>query len=133
MKKIVLLLIILTFSKCGTYEKIGDYRYKTRIDSLNTGDFDGLIETMKFYYRNNKPQLGIIIKSQKLHYQSNTDSTYSSYSLKYNHNNYTLITTEKFFNGYEKYQHIDSIQRTYIQDKKGNLKLIQHRYFETKN
>ena len=67
---------MLTFLGCGTYEKIGGFRYKIKIDSLNTGDYDGLIETMKFYHRNNKSQLGIIIKSQKLHYQSKLCSTH---------------------------------------------------------
>lgn len=107
---------MLTFLGCGTYEKIGGFRYKIKIDSLNTGDYDGLIETMKFYHRNNKSQLGIIIKSQKLHYQSNKDSIYSS--LKFNIKNTSLLVTEKFINGYEKYQHIDSIHRIYIQEKK---------------
>ena len=123
---------MLTFLGCGTYEKIGSFRYKIKIDSLNTGDYDGLIETMKFYHRNNKSQLGIIIKSQKLHYQSNNDSIYTCTSIKFNIKNTSLLVTEKFINGYEKYQHIDSIHRIYIQDKKGNLKLIQHSYFETK-
>lgn len=47
MRKILLMLIILTFSGCSNYEKIGGFRYKIKIDSLNTGDYDGLIETMK--------------------------------------------------------------------------------------
>jgi hypothetical protein len=126
------MLIILTFSGCSSYEKIGYFEYKVQIDSINTGDFDGLIETMKFYHRNNKSQLGIIIKSQKLHFQSSNDSIYSSASLKFNKSNHSLLVTEKFFNGYDKYQHIDSIQRTYKQDEKGNLIMIQHKYYNTK-
>lgn len=50
MSSIKFIIVILLFSVCSTYEQLGTRKYKTKIERINIGEFDALIEYFKFYH-----------------------------------------------------------------------------------
>lgn len=133
MKTTIFLFITLTFFNCTSYEKIGDFNYKVKTERVNTGDYDGFIETIKSYYDSNEGQflVGYVMKSQKLHFETEKDTIYSIGKLKYNKLNRLIICTEIFKNGYQLFLNTDSIQRVFKQENNG--KIVLKEYIKYKN
>lgn len=60
MKKIFLLIFIFLFIlSCSPYEKIGSFKYKVEIVKTYTGEYGGVVETLKTYHYKGKHQAGV--------------------------------------------------------------------------
>lgn len=118
----------LLLSSCSTTEKIGNYRYKVKVHRVNTGDFGGIIETIKSYYLKNQFQAGCIIKSQLLYHEKKTDTVFSS--------GFTVI--DNIGKGLKCYQfnyywygsEINNTYRYFLQSKDGELRLNEIRIIQ---
>jgi hypothetical protein len=132
MKNFFFLIIVCAFFNCASYEKIGDFKYKVKTERVNTGDYEGMIETIKSFYDSDDGGflVGCVIKSQKLHFETKKDTLYSSGKLKYDRQNRLLICTEIFKNGYELFLKTDSIQRVFKQENNGKIVLIKYSKFK---
>lgn len=132
MKTTFFLFITLTFFNCTSYEKIGDFNYKVKTEKVNTSEYDGIIETIKSYYDSNDGQflVGYVLKSQKLHFETEQDTVYSIGKLKYNQSNRLIICTEIFKNGYQLFLNTDSIQRVFKQGNNGKIRLVEYSKFK---
>ncbi|MRX41991.1 hypothetical protein GJU43_22165 [Flavobacterium sp. LC2016-23] len=121
--KILLLLLTAFFLSCNSYEKLGDFKYRTTIKKTFIDDFGGLIMSVKVYHSPTKDTVlfGYKFKTQKLDFETEKDTNYTAGKFTYDPVNKTITTTEIFINGYERYQEIDSIIRVYIQEKDGSI------------
>lgn len=122
--KVILIYLVIGsafWSGCATTEKIGDYKYKTKMERVNTGDFGGIIVTIKSYYLKNEFQAGCIVKSQLLYHENKTDTIYSSGFTVIDHITNELKCYE--FNNYRYKNFADDTYRSFIQTKDGHLKL----------
>ncbi|TDE01360.1 hypothetical protein [Flavobacterium sandaracinum] len=120
------------FFSCTSYEKIGNFKYKVKTERVNTGDYEGMVETIKSFHDRNDGEflVGYVIKSQKLHFETKKDTQYSNGKLKYDRLNRLIICTEIFKNGYELFQKTDSIQRIFKQENNGKIVLIEYSRFK---
>ncbi|WP_323033785.1 hypothetical protein [Paracoccus sp. (in: a-proteobacteria)] len=126
--RIILVCLLFGFivvSSCTATEKIGDYNYKIKTKRVNTGDYGGMIVTIKSYYLKNELQAGCIVKSQLLYHEKETDTVFSSGFTTIDH-----VTNElKCYEFYYYWYHLDQREksrdnyRSFIQAKDGKLKL----------
>lgn len=123
--------IVIMFSSCVSTERIGDYKYKIKIERANTGDYGGMIVTIKSYYLKNEFQAGCIIKSQLLYHENKTDTVFSTGFTTIDHINKELKCY--VFNFYWYKDHIDDTYRSFIQEKDGKLKLKELKTIQIEN
>ncbi|MRX41875.1 hypothetical protein GJU43_21550 [Flavobacterium sp. LC2016-23] len=123
--KILLPLLAAFFLSCNTYEKLGDFKYRTTVKRVFIDDFGGLIISIKTYYSPKKDTFlfGHAIKTQKLDFETEKDTIYSIGKFTYDPANKTITSTEIFTNGYERYKYLDSIVRILIQEQDGSIYL----------
>ncbi|QSB25578.1 hypothetical protein [Flavobacterium sp. CLA17] len=131
--KILLPLLTVFFLSCSSYEKIGDFKYRTTIEKAFIDDFGGLIMSIKTYYSPTKDTylFGYKFKTQKLYFQTEKDTNYTAGKFTYDSVNKTITTTEVFINGYERYRELDSIIRVFVQKKDGSI--FRKEYIEYKD
>jgi len=120
-----MLIIIVLLANCQSNKKIGDFKYKISYTRVNTGDYDGLIKTIRSYHEpvTDTILFGYTTKGQKLHFESKRDTIYVKGVINFDLKINTIKTVESFINGYEVYEKIDSIVRIYVQEKNGSIKL----------
>lgn len=133
MKSLVSVVFICLFiTSCGTYEKIGSFKYKIKIEKAWTGDYGGVVETIKTYNYKKKSEAGVIISSQ-IGFDSPADTIYTYGYSKIDSVNKRLIMKEYYFYGYSKALKTDSIMRVFLQLKNGKFELINYtRYYNGK-
>lgn len=108
---------------CNSYEKLGDFKYKVTIERVNTGDFGGVVDYMKFYHHPvlDTSMFGYVIKSQRLDFETKKDTVFTIGKFKYDKINKSITTVEIYQNGYEKYVELDSIVRILMQKNDGSI------------
>lgn len=123
--KIFIPILTVFFLSCNSYEKLGNFKYRTTIKRVFIDDFGGLIISIKTYYSPKKDTFlfGHAIKTQKLDFETEKDTIYSIGKFTYDPVNKTITSTEIFTNGYERYKYLDSIVRILIQEKDGSIYL----------
>ncbi|MRX41874.1 hypothetical protein GJU43_21545 [Flavobacterium sp. LC2016-23] len=126
--KIFIPLLTVFFLSCNSYEKIGDFKYRTTVKRVFIDDFGGLIESIKTYYSPTKDTLlfGHIIKTQKLDFETEKDTNYIDEKFRYDPVNKTITSTEIYKNGYERFLKIDSLVRILVQKKDGSIFLKEY-------
>lgn len=128
MKKFFYLPLLCLFG-CKTSEKLGEYKYKTKIQKVNTGDYKGMVNYIKTYSFNNKFQAGCNIKSQKYNFQKKSDSVFSTGEILFNPNTKVLKCKEIYFNGYNTFLKYDTLIRTFKQNDNGELILLNRKVY----
>lgn len=131
MKNTFILIIIILLANCQSNKKIGDFKYKISHTRVNTGDYDGLIKTIRSYHEpvTDRILFGYTTKGQKLHFESKRDTVYIKGDINFDLKTNTIKTVESFINGYEAYEKIDSIVRIFVQEKNGSIKLKEYKEF----
>ncbi|TCN59947.1 hypothetical protein D0809_08460 [Flavobacterium circumlabens] len=126
--KILLPLLIAFFVSCSSYEKIGNFKYRTTVKRVFIDDFGGLIESIKTYYSPTKDTFlfGHIIKTQKLDFENENDTIYTIGKFTYDPVNKTITSTEIYKNGYEHFLELDSLVRILVQKKDGSIFLKEY-------
>ncbi|QSB25581.1 hypothetical protein [Flavobacterium sp. CLA17] len=126
--KILLPILTVFFLSCNSYEKLGDFKYRTTVKRVFIDDFGGLIISIKTYYSPKKDTFlfGHAIKTQKLDLETEKDTIYSIGKFKYDPANKTITSTEIFTNGYERYQELDSIVRILVHEQDGSIFLKEY-------
>ncbi len=127
MRIIILYIIALLICGCANYEEIGIFRYKIKIEKVNTGDYDGIINSIKTYNIGNEFQAGCILKSQKLGFEKATDSVFSKGTTIIDKKNKTLTCKKYYFFGYKEYLRKDSVITVFKQQPDGKLKLALYK------
>lgn len=117
------LVILIILSGCTATETIGDYRYNIKMERANTGDFGGIIVTIKSYYLRNELQGGCIVKSQRIGSEQPSDTIFSRGFTFIDQNTNELKCFEFNFYGYKDYK--NDTYRSFTQTKDGKLKLNQ--------
>lgn len=118
MSSIKFIIVILLFSACSTYEQLGTRKYKTKIERINIGEFDALIEYFKFYHgkKNQEYLFGYVMKGQKPGAEKETDTVFIKGVLEEYPDN-KIITKQFNINGYEKFTNTDSIIKIFFKKK----------------
>ncbi|MEO6176881.1 MAG: hypothetical protein ABIP27_17140 [Flavobacterium circumlabens] len=126
--KIVIPILTAFFLSCNSYEKLGDFKYRTTIHKVFNDDFGGLVKTIKTYYSPTKDTLlfGHIIKTQKLDFENENDTNYIAEKFTYDPVNKTITSTEIYKNGYEHFLELDSLVRILVQKKDGSIFLKEY-------
>lgn len=131
MKNFKILLFILFLYNCSSTEKVGNSKYRTSIKRVNSGDFEALIYKYKQYICNKDTVFGVLIRAQKLDFETKKDSVfgYGKLEIKKEDNKTFIITKEININGYDNFTEIDSIIRFYEQLKDGKVKFKEIKYY----
>ncbi|TCN59946.1 hypothetical protein D0809_08455 [Flavobacterium circumlabens] len=126
--KILLPLLTAFFLSCNSYEKLGDFKYRTTIDRVFNDDFGGVIISIKTYYSPTKDTFlfGNKFKIQKLDFEGENDTNYINGKFKYDPVNKTITTTQIFKNGYERFLEVDSLVRVFVQKIDGSVVLKEY-------
>jgi len=123
-------LILFFVIGCSTCEQLGTQKYKTRIERINIGEFDGMIKYFKFYYwkKNQDNLFGYVIKGQKLGAEKEIDTVFIKGVLEEYPDN-KIITKQFNINGYEKFTNTDFIIKTFFQKEDGSFLLKNVKYY----
>ena len=124
--EIFLIPIVIILASCSSYEKIGDFKYKTKIVRVNTGDADEMIELIKVYQNptSNLEQLNFVMSGKRLGFERKKDTLLVKGEMFfYKENNKNIIKTKEttLVSVYTSLP--DSTVRFYEQDNFGNIKL----------
>ncbi|WP_353164196.1 hypothetical protein [Empedobacter brevis] len=115
-------------SGCGTYEKIGNFKYRTKTEMVFTGDYGGIVKELKSYQLKNKHQAGVVLKSQ-LGFKPIVDTIYSVGFTEIDKINKRLIIKEYYFYGYKDAIRKDSVLKVFQQAPTGELNLLMYKTF----
>ncbi len=132
MKALLILFVCLFTHGCANCEKIGDYRYKTSVNRVNIGEFDGLIFKYKRFVANESDEgFPLLIKAQKLDFETKNDTVfaYGDLNVIKEKDKVYIVTKEININGYENFINTDSVIRTYEQFKGGKVKFNEVIYY----
>ena len=132
MKKSILLFLVFLLISCSTKEIIGNYKYSTKTNRVNCGEFDALIFKSKVFITKKKDTVfSKLIKAQKLDFETKKDSVFAigKLEVKKEKDKTYIITKEIYINGYDNFTEIDSIVRFYEQKDNGNVKFIKANYY----
>jgi len=129
-KYIVIGLIFFFVIGCSTYEQLGRQKYKSRIERINIGEFDGMVKYFKFYYRkkNQETLFGYVMKGQKLGAEKETDTVFIKGVLE-EYPDDKIITKQFNINGYEKFTNTDSVIKIFFQKENGSFFLKNVKYY----
>ena len=113
---------------CSTTNIIGDFKYQTKVNRVNSGEFNALIFKYKQYHLNGAKKFSNLIKAQKLGFESEKDTifAYGKMSVKYDNANVLISVKQININGYDKFTKIDSIERVYKQLNNGDIELKKY-------
>lgn len=121
-----LISVVIILASCSSYEKIGDFKYKTKIVRVNTGDADEMIKLIKVYENpnNNIEQLNFVMSGKRWGFERKKDTLLVKGEMFfYKQNNINIIKTKEttLVSVYKSVP--DSIVRFYEQDNFGNIKM----------
>ena len=119
------------FNNCSNHEKVGNFKYKTGIERVNTGDLGALIYKFKLYIYDKDTVFVTLIKAQKLDFETTKDTVFGYGELRVEHkkNKIYILTKETYINGYQNFTEIDSVVRYYEQLKNGKVKINKILYY----
>jgi len=131
MKKTILLFLAFLLISCSTKEIIGNYKYSTKTNRVNCGEFDALIFKYKQYHFDGEKSFSKLIKAQKLDFETKKDTifAYGKLDVKKEKNKTYIITKEIYINGYDNFTDTDSVIRNYEQLKNGKVKFSCIKYY----
>lgn len=132
MKNIFVIFCFVFLFSCTSYKKIGNFKYKTHFERSNIGEFESLIKLYEvFTNKNNDTIFPVLVKAQKLDFESKKDSVfaYGKLETKAEKDKIYIITKEIYVNGYNNFTEIDSIIRFYEQLKDGRVEFKEIKYY----
>ncbi|HRB30772.1 MAG TPA: hypothetical protein PK872_04590 [Ferruginibacter sp.] len=99
--------------RCSATEKIGNEKYKTRIQKLFIDDYNGMTLFINSYYFKNKFKAGCTIKGQRIGFENSTDTIFINGIITIDNKNNELVCREYFSNGYQNFLHKDSLVKIF--------------------
>lgn len=125
MRNFLVIFCLVFLYGCSSYKTVGNFKYKTHYKRSNIGEFEALIKKYEVYVRQNDTVFPVLVKAQKLDFETKNDTVYAYGKLEVlkEVDETFIIVKEININGYEKFANIDSIVRMYEQFENGKIVL----------